>query len=206
VLLVLAPCALAAAGVEESASPGELWDQRIAFARTLRRWIAAGTALLLAADWIFARREWVVLPRLRSALLVLLALATLFSWWHPHQTRFSTWLHVNDAFHYYLGAKYFDELRYTRLYRCAVVADAEAGLAPRAVRHQIRNLETNRPESADVALRDPQACKRHFSPERWQSFASDLRWFRQQTTLPIWFRLRGDHGYNPPPTWTMLGS
>jgi hypothetical protein len=105
-----------------------------------------------------------------------------------------------------MGSKYFDELGYTRLYRCAAVADAEDGLESAVARMQIRNLETNRLESARIALRDPGFCKRHFTAEAWQSFRQDVRWFRLAGTRQIWIKTRTDHGYNPPPTWTMVGA
>ena len=38
-------------------------------------------------------------------------------------------VHVWELYHHVLGAKYFDELGYTRLYDCTLVADVEAGFA-----------------------------------------------------------------------------
>lgn len=208
VLLVVASCALAlAAAAQSAAGPAALWTRRIAEARDYKLWIAVATTLLLAADWLLRRlgRD-ALLRRPRGVLLVALALTTLFAWWHPYRGSLRAWLHVGDTFHYYMGAKYFQELGYTRLYRCAVIADAEAGLAPQLARSQIRNLETNGIESARRALEDPASCKRHFSPERWRAFSRDLGFFRARLTLPLWFKLRTDHGYNPPPVWTLVGS
>lgn len=209
VLLVLAPCALAAAAwaADPSPTPAEQWRTRMADAREIKLWIATAATVLLAAGWLLDRvRGDGTLRRARDVALLGLALATLFAWWHPYRGALRAWLHVGDAYHYYMGAKYFDELGYTRLYACSVVADAEAGLGPRLVRSQIRNLTTNRLEPASLSLRNPGDCKRHFTPERWQAFQDDLHYFRKRLPVPLWFKLRVDHGYNPPPTWTMLGS
>jgi hypothetical protein len=147
-----------------------------------------------------------LLTRLRDALLVALALATLSAWWYLHQGTFDTWIHRNDTFHYYIGSKYFDELGYTRIYHCAAVADAEEGLRWLVLGTQIRNLKTNLIESGKVALRNPAYCKQHFTAEAWQSFKEDLTWFRQDERSLAWTQRRQDHGYNPPPTWTMVGA
>jgi hypothetical protein len=205
-LLALAPCALVLVAGAEAPTPSEQWRERIAAARELKLWIAtAATALLLAGLCLRLARRERLLARARDAALVALALATVFAWWHPYRGSLRAWLHVGDSFHYFMGAKYFDELGYTRLYHCAVVADAEAGLGPALARSRIRNLETNAIESAQVALRDPARCQRHFTPERWRSFAEDLAFFREKLTIPLWFQLRSDHGYNAPPTWTLVG-
>ena len=44
-------------------------------------------------------------------------------WLHGGAFHFGSFLHGWDTFHYYLGAKYFRELSYDRLYDCATVAD-----------------------------------------------------------------------------------
>ena len=186
--------------------PHLTWQLRIDQAETFRFWIACGATLVLAAG--LALRIAGHPGRLRhtrTALLVCLALGTLFAWWHPYRGSLRAWLHVGDAYHYYLGAKYFDELGYTRLYDCTIVADAEAGYRDRLEKSFYRDLETNRIESSLGALADPRSCKRHFEPRRWQAFSTDVAWFRAKLDFPAWKRLRSDHGYNAPPSWTAQG-
>lgn len=208
VLLAIVPCVLAiAAAADPALTPAELWRQRIAESRELKLWIATAATVLLALGWglrLAHRSE--LLSGLRAALLVLLTVASVFAWWHPYRGSLRAWIHTGDSFHSFMGAKYFEEMGYTRLYHCAVVADAEAGLEKPLAHSQIRNLETNELESALLSMRNPAGCKRHFSPERWQSFGEDLHYFRKKLTVPLWFKIRTDHGYNPPPTWTMVGS
>lgn len=206
VLLVLVPGAVALAAETSVASPAALWIERMAEVRDWKQWIATAATALLAAGWLLRLAgHGARLAKTRDVLLAALALATLFAWWHPYRGSLRAWLHVGDSFHYYMGSKYFEELGYTRLYDCAVIADAEAGLRSRLEHTEIRNLETNQIESASRVLETPWACKRHFTPERWRAFSEDLRFFRRRLTLPLWFKLRVDHGYNPPPTWTMVG-
>ena len=47
---------------------------------------------------------------------------------------FDRYLHVWEIYHYYVGAKYFPELGYTRLYTCTALADEESGAGPAASR------------------------------------------------------------------------
>ena len=62
-------------------------------------------------------------------------------------------------------------------------------------------------EADPAAIRaDPGSCKGRFADERWESFKHDVAWFRGEIPPGIWERIYLDHGYNPPPTWTMVGS
>ena len=118
---------------------------------------------------------------------------------------FSRYLHGWDAYHYYIGSKYFRELGHYELYDCTLIADAEAGLA-RAPRTALRDLRTNEIKPAAEVLRHRSACKERFTPERWREFSDDVGFFRRRIPRDKWFSLRTDHGYNPPPTWGLLGT
>ncbi len=141
--------------------------------------------------------------------------------------------HRHDQYHYYFGAKYFRELGYDGLYKCTVVAEDELGqvtdtfetTAPdgttrrqmitvdmsaevRAKDKKIRNLGgDNLLMPASVALEHPEVCKSRFSPERWAQFKKDVRFFRWSTLdgKDYWDGMQKDHGYNPPPVWTLTG-
>jgi hypothetical protein len=196
-----------AASADPAGDAAARWAERIAAVQSWKLAIAASATLLLAVDWrLRATGRAAVFARVRAGALVALALATLFAWWHPYRGELGAWLHERDAFHYYVGSKYFDELGYTRLYRCVYVADVEAGLSRQLAGTRIRNLETNVFEDPVHLARDPAPCKKHFSATRWREFERDVAFFRAALPRAEWFRLRGDHGYNPPPAWTMLGS
>ena len=62
--------------------------------------------------------------------------------------RTTTWGPVSytDQFHYYLGSKFFPELRYHLLYDCTALAELENGRGAAIERSTIRNLRDNNME------------------------------------------------------------
>ena len=66
--------------------------------------------------------------RLRDALLGTLAALSALCWSNFFQFHYSQYFHPSDLYHYYVGAKYFPELGYTKLYECTAAADIAAGL------------------------------------------------------------------------------
>ncbi|MCH2170981.1 hypothetical protein MK489_09370 [Myxococcota bacterium] len=59
--------------------------------------------------------------------------------------------------------------------------------------------------SARVILDDPNACKQHFSSERWREYTTDLDWMRARLPSGKWRNLLMDHGYNATPVWGVVG-
>jgi hypothetical protein len=114
-------------------------------------------------------------------------------------------VHGWDVYHYYLGAKYFHELGYTRLYECGVIADAEDGLLESASRPDVRDLATHRIVPGWTILAHPERCTSEFSPARWALFKRDHGWFRERIAPDRWARMRRDHGYNATPVWSAAG-
>jgi hypothetical protein len=173
------------------------------------RWqgvVAAAGALLLAWDARLRRRGragWAQAPR--DAGLTALVAVSFFLLLAPMGFGFERFLHGWDAFHYYVGGKYFRELGHYRLYDCTLIADAEA-FGPTVGRTALRDLRTNEMKPARAVLQDREACKAQFTPERWQAFADDVAFFRVRMPPAKWLSLRTDHGYNPPPTWGLLGT
>jgi len=116
-------------------------------------------------------------------------------------------VHKWELFHYYLGSKYPEELGYKRLYVCAAVAQSEFSDAQReeVKDRKLRDLTTDIVEKAAPVLDHPEACKDHFSPERWKLFKRDVAWFRKNMEKDVFNDMQCDHGYNPTPVWTMSG-
>jgi hypothetical protein len=166
----------------------------------------AGTLLLVARialpRWERRSARW---RRLWDGALLGLGLLAAACWWNLFQFNYPIFGHPSETYHYYLGSKYFRELGYTRLYRCTAVVDAEWGWRKQVESRYVRNLETNDVERAAPLLEDPQACKQHFTPERWRSFSRDVAWFRKQLPLRRWQRTQIDHGYNGTPAWGLFG-
>ena len=119
--------------------------------------------------------------------------------------------HYHDIYHYYLGAKYYQELRYDRLYDCTYVAlqdiAAEGIAVPNIV--AIRSLQ-NADESyqaADRVVENRARCTAAMAPARWQSFKHDLKTFLGQGWQTEWWRVMlFDLGFNPPPSWAVFAS
>jgi hypothetical protein len=113
--------------------------------------------------------------------------------------------HRHEFFHYYLGPKYSRELGYERIYPCAAVAQAESGQANEVRVRKMMDLTRAVLVPAKVALDHPEACRDHFTAARWESFKRDVQFFRGVTSLETWNGIQTDHGYNPPPVWTVAG-
>jgi hypothetical protein len=119
---------------------------------------------------------------------------------------FGNLIHDWEWTHYYVGSKYFKELSYDRLYECIGVADIEEGLRKRVELRKVTNLRTNALEPSTDIVKYPERCKQHFSPERWESFKHDVRFFRDRHNAKRWDELQTDHGYNGTPVWNVAGS
>jgi len=173
----------------------------------------AGLALLLAD---LRRRATASEPVRRRGVFAVLGLVAALTYFNFGAFHFGSFIHGWDTFHYYLGAKYFRELSYDRLYDCATVADAtrdagesDAAFASRrahAERRTIRNLRTNRLESTADLLAHPERCTAQFTPERWRAFRHDVAWFRDRESAGRWDEIFGDHGFNATPVWNVAGS
>lgn len=144
--------------------------------------------------------KWVAIAMTAVAFL------TYFDFGNP-KVRYSNYYHRHEFYHYYLGSKYFDEVRYTRLYDCTLIAEVDNGRRSQVVRREFRDLRVNliKPVSDTYVLSDPDQCKRHFTAERWEEFKKDVDWFQKSAAGSYWERMQQDHGYNPPPVWTMAG-
>lgn len=103
-------------------------------------------------------------------------------------------------FHYYLGAKYFDELGYDGLYDQAIRVDYERKHAWENI-PLIRNLNTYEFEPPDPETRERLPA---WTDARWDQFGQDIEFF--QTKLrKRWHDVLTDRGYNATPTWNTTG-
>jgi hypothetical protein len=106
---------------------------------------------------------------------------------------------VWGVLHYYLGAKYYDELDYFGLYARLLEADREAERIwePRT---PVRDLTDYRIVAA-AKVRAP--GRERFSDARWAAFVKDVATF--QRLLPDYEKknVLSDKGFNPPPSWAV---
>jgi hypothetical protein len=119
--------------------------------------------------------------------------------------RYPEFVHDHDVFHYFVGAKYFPELGYDRLYACSAVAEARAGFEQRVRLRAQRDLRTNRLVSGSQVLAEQAGCADRFSQGRWRDFRRDVAYFANGRTVEDWHRVLKDHGFNASPTWIALG-
>jgi hypothetical protein len=70
---------------------------------------------------------------------------------------------------------------------------------------RMMDLTTDLVVPAKTALDDPRDCRERFTSERWDSFKRDVLLFRASANLGYWHTMQTDHGYNPPPVWTIMG-
>ena len=171
-------------------------------AKRMNLLIASATAavLLLRGAGTGGLRDRAVYRRVLGALAGLAAVAYLvFLNFHGERT----WVHYHDVAHYYLGSKYFDELRYGDLYTGMLRAEAEV------YGDRFRTVEARDLRSGDIVhiralLQDSERVKARFTPDRWVDFRADVAYFRE--ALGGQFGgLYKDHGFNPTPVWPLLG-
>lgn len=169
---------------------------------------AIGGLALLAACWALLARPAEAKgasPRARRTFLATVALLAALSWWNFLNLHYHGFVHDSDFYHYYIGAKYFPELGYTRLYECSAAAEAVDGRVEEVRARQMRNLETDELVSAAAVAANPEACRSRFAAERWEAFRHDVRYFREAMGPPLWADSQVDHGFNATPVWIVAG-
>lgn len=181
----------------------ELSSGAIATARVVIALIGAG---LLGLDLALRRANaGARTQRLRNLLLLATAAAAALAWTRFAPIAVVDRVHVWELYHHVLGAKYFSELGYTRLYECTLIADAEAGFPFPIEKRVLRRLVDNEIETGARIAADPDSCKRHFTPERWSAFTRDLEPLRSAVPARRWRSMLVDHGFNAAPVWTIGG-
>lgn len=144
------------------------------------------------------------------ALLIAFALFGTLNY-QRYNTRTSTELSdAYDLLHYYINAKYFDELEYFRLVPALIIADNEAGQrcpgkAPIYLA-QDENDYTIKP--IGHALAREQEIKSHFTAGRWKEFVHDVTFIQRKAGVGLgcnlWRMLVQDHGFNGTPVWVLI--
>lgn len=185
--------------------------------------IVAVAALYYEAQRASVRRP--IAERYKRFVGVALGIAAIVTYFNGFKFGYAKYYHRWDQFHYYMGAKYFNELGYDGLYKCSAVAQDELGKVTytndagskvtedlskevRSPDKKIRNLGGDN-LLMDVAtsglLENHGICTSKFQPARWDAFKEDVKFFRIQSGKQYWTDMQTDHGYNPPPVWTIMG-
>lgn len=130
------------------------------------------------------------------------------------QIGYKDFYHRWEFFHYYVGAKYFNEIGYEGIYTCAAVAEYELpdpGAKQNAKVRKLRDLRVNLIVDTTEWIENPEKCKggsygrQAFTDKQWESFKKDVSFFRRVSLGNYWNDMQKDHGYNPPPVWGLTG-
>jgi hypothetical protein len=184
--------------------------------------IAVGAAACVFYEAWRAGMQRPVAERWKRFVGISLGIAAIVAYFNGFNFAYAKYYHRWDQYHYYMGAKYFRELGYDGLYKCGVVAEDELGVQhwdengrtftldmSKEVRHpdkKIRNLGGDNLLMPVTDIVDHhEICTAHFAPERWNAFKEDVKFFRIASDKTYWEDMQKDHGYNPPPGWTVMG-
>lgn len=193
--------------VRKTPPPPSLFDYSEGKGDFLRMTFAVATILLLLWGWQLEESGKGPKSRKGRRLgLAFLGLMGVFGWFNYGKFHNGNFVHVWEHYHYYVGAKYFPELRFARLYECSAIAEVELGRKALVEKRKIRDLaETNLIGPTDDVLANPDRCKQHFTAERWDAFKEDIRFFTGRLG-GRWADSQKDHGYNATPWWNITGS
>jgi len=177
---------------------------------SMARAISAAIAIVALVREALGRVRW---PASRATVLGALAVAGILGvgsfynlghlQFHDSEKNRPTFVHTFDMRVYYPVAKYFHELRFDGLYLASVaayVADAPGATRATMSNVQFRDLKTHRMLKAGEVWDQVLAMETRFTPERWQAFLKDMRYFRL-TMGRDYLGSMVDHGANATPVW-----
>ena len=168
---------------------------------------AAGVVLVALRGLVFLIGE--EKPRWLGSWRSALAAIVTIGWFNYYQFDRDLVVGINDwtdPAYYYTNSKYLHELSYDGLYAAALVCDAERGSPRTAGIQTLRDLRDDQLVPIAEGLAHGREIASSFAPERWKAFCHDVTYFLDRIPPDA---LRSnffvDHGYNPPPTWTIVG-
>ncbi|HHH28419.1 MAG TPA: hypothetical protein ENK57_08750, partial [Polyangiaceae bacterium] len=196
--------------------------------------LSKASIAILAAFFVFyeqhrAGQQRPIGERWRKVIGITLALAAISAYFNGFKFGYPKYWHRWDQYHYFVGAKYFPELGYKNLYKCAVVAQDELGTVQfqldrpfNSDHHPVRSINMRKEmRDPDKKIRDlpgenllipvgdilanKDECISKFTPERWEEYKKDIEFWRIVSGKGYWDDMQKDHGFNPPPVWTIAG-
>jgi hypothetical protein len=113
-------------------------------------------------------------------------------------------VHVLDLRQYFGTVKYFDEIGYRGLYDAdiaAYVEDTPGATLDNMRDTPMRNLDTHRMSTVGDERAKIEEVRRRFSPERWEEYKKDARYFREVMGPDDYLHYMVDFGGNATPVW-----
>ncbi|MFT4627594.1 MAG: hypothetical protein ACI8PZ_006280 [Myxococcota bacterium] len=171
------------------------------------RMVLAGVGIVLVAVRVLAAQAAPMALRVVRAVLLAAVVFGANNYYQFDRSVFTGIGDVTDTTYYYLNSKYLAELDYFGLYPAMLLADLEHKKRHAPTIKTYRDLRDYELKSIDVALEHGREIRdTRFTPERWAQFTSDSDWFmRRLSNVAARTNFFVDHGYNPPPTWTLVG-
>jgi hypothetical protein len=201
------PIAALADGVHMLARAWPVEQRQVSMVRAVVAAIAAAAVL----REVFGPPRWrpqraVIAASLGfSAVVAVLAFYNLGrpQFWNNRE-RAVTAVHLLDLRQYYGTVKYFDELGYRDMFAADVAAFVEdhPGVTLDSLSDTpMRDLTTHRMSTVGAQRDRIASVKQHFSPERWEAYKRDARYFREVMGDQDYLRYMIDHGGNATPVW-----
>lgn len=191
----------------------DIWPVQMREVAIMRAVSAALAGIAILRELVFKRAY----PAIRWTVTTTLALAAALSFlsffnlgapqFRDHKANQPLFVHNFDMRVYYPVAKYFKELRYNGLYQASVAAyvyddpNVSIDSLDRVELRDLRNHRITRVEQVKQQIMD---IPKRFSPERWEAFKTDMRYFRQTMGVGDYLGSMKDHGGNATPVWTAI--
>ncbi|HVR62294.1 MAG TPA: discoidin domain-containing protein [Polyangia bacterium] len=207
-LLIVVPIGL---GLSAAASLASLWPVEEPEQFVLRTVVAAIALVAVVREWR-GRGKWAVDRRLITGILCLLSVVSVMCFYHLGMPQFRdnskhrrTLVHPWDMRVYFPVAKYFRELRFDGLYLASVAAYLDNNNVPpeRIARVRLRDLRDNHMRTVSDLVDEIQGVRKRFTPERWDEFKKDMRYFQDVMGGGDYLGSLQDHGGNATPVWIM---
>ncbi len=179
---------------------------------SLIRAIVAAIAGALIFKETFARAAAAPHPKVRNAVLGVLALLAFGSYYHFGSAQFwnaeagrRTHVHTWDLRHYVPIAKYFDELRFDGLYVASLAAyiDLAGKTLDDVAEVRFRDLRDSKVKPVSEMKDHVAEVRARFSEPRWALFKSDLKTFVDIMGPHDYLGGMNDHGGNATPVWVL---
>jgi len=177
------------------------------------RALVAGLAALVVIKEAFLSERWEPHRAVSLATLAFCAVTAFGTYYHFGMPQFfdqakgrRTLVHTWDMRHYYPVAKYFRELRFDGLYLASLAAYIDNTPSfTQAQLSQVRLRDLRDAEirtGTEVASQLP-AIRARFSPERWEEFKRDMKYFSDTMGGQDYLGSMQDHGGNATPVWIL---
>jgi hypothetical protein len=180
---------------------------------SLVRAVVAVVAAVAVARLGFAAARYPAHRPLCASILGLCAVVGVLAFYNLGQPQFydvgarqPTFAHYLDLRQYYTSAKYFRELGYEGTYEADLLAyTADSGQSLESLaKTPMRDLYTLRDSRVGDQIAHIEARREHFTPERFEQYRADARFFRSVMGTRHYLETLQDFGANATPFWMSL--